>query len=173
MAANLWRFDTAACDAWDWTPFATPRHRFDSAAGQHRVRYAATAANGAARERYRDTGLFIPSDHAEHHVATLSGELIVLDLRRETVLDALAVDDRISTGREQAVWASAQHLTDRASEWLGADMHALMYRPRTTPETSANVAFYRHAQLTCTSAALHTCADLLDELKLRGFTIDW
>jgi hypothetical protein len=150
-----------------------PRYRFDSAAGLRRVRYAAAAAHGAARERYWDTGLFIPSDHAEHHVATLSGQLTVLDLRREVVLDALAVDDRISTSREQTVWESAQELTDRTARWWGADLHALVYRPRTSPETSVNVAFYHHARLDCTSAPLHACADLLDELKLRGFTIDW
>jgi hypothetical protein len=150
-----------------------PRHRFDSAAGLHRVRYAATTAHGAARERYRDTGMLVPSDHAEHHIAALSGELTVLDLRREAVLDALTLDDRISTAREPTVWESAQELTDRAARWWGPDVHALVYRPRTTPETSANVALYRHASLDCTSAPFHACTDLLDELRLRGFTIDW
>lgn len=169
----MWRFDTAACDEWDWTPFAVPRYRFDSADGRQRVRYAATTAHGAARERYRDTGLLIPSDHAEHHIATLSGELTVLDLRREVVLDALALDDRISTGREPTVWESAQELSDRAAGWWGADVHAVVYRPRTTPETAGNVALYRHAPLDCTSVPLHACTDLLDELRLRGFTIDW
>lgn len=170
---SLWRFDTVAHCHWSWQPFPIPRHRFDSAMGVRRVRYAATTANGAARERYRDTGRFIPADHAEHHVATVTGELSMLDLRREDVLDALRVDDRISTGREDAVWASCQQLTDQIWGWWGEDVHALMYRSRTTPQTSANVVFFAHAPLDGASQALRTHHDLLDQLVLDGFTIDF
>jgi hypothetical protein len=173
MTVSLWRFDTVAHRSWSWQPFPTPRYRFDSARGTHRVRYGATTANGAARERYFDTGRLIPVDHADHHVATLTGDLSVLDLRREEVLDALAVDDRISTGRENAVWVSCQDLTDRVEDWWGEDIHAVMYRPRTTPETSVNVVFYAQAPLVGTSQVLREHNDLLDELVLRGFTIDF
>jgi predicted nucleotidyltransferase len=107
------------------------------------------------------------------HVATLTGDLSVLDLRREEVLDALAVDNRISTGRENAVWVSCHELTDRVGDWWGEDIHALMYRPRTTPETSVNAVFYAQAPLAGTSQALREHDDLLDELVLRGFTIDF
>ncbi len=170
---SLWRFDTVAYGRWNWQPLAIPHHRFDSATGARRVRYAATTVNGAARERYRDTGRFIPADHAEHHVATLTGELSMLDLRREDVLDALHLDDRISTGREAAVWASCQELSGRVREWWGEDVHALMYRSRTTPQSSANVVFYSHAPLDGVSQVLRGHHDLLDELVLDGFTIDF
>jgi hypothetical protein len=168
MPVRLWRFDAAAFPDWSWAPFARPRHRFDSAAGLHRVRYAATSALGAARERYRDTGMYIPADHVDHHVAELTGTLTVLDLRDERVLDAFGVDDRISTGREPAVWQWCQALVDLVLGWWDGHVHAVVYRPRTTPQSSTNVAILAGAPLTGTSTRLADHRALLDQLVIVG-----
>jgi hypothetical protein len=107
-------------------------------------------------------------------VVTLEGTLRVLDLRRESVLDALGLDDRVSTGHETEVWEAAQHLTDLVIAWWGRGIHGLVYRSRTTPETSANVAFFGHAPLRGRSLRLDRARRLLDGLVLRhGFTVDF
>jgi hypothetical protein len=129
---------------------------------------------GAAREPYRDTGSFIPADHAGHYVVTLTGRIWFLDLRRDGSLDALGLDDRISTGHEPEVWAAAQRLTDLALDWWGEHLHGLVYRSRTTPQTSANLAFFAHAPLHGRSRKLGTASGLLAELiALHGFTVDF
>lgn len=78
----------------------------------------------------------------------LTGRLQVLDLRREANLDALGLDDQISTSRAADVWTVAQELADRVDAWFGARCHGFVYRSRTTPERSANLAFGRAAPLT-------------------------
>lgn len=148
-----------------------PRSRFDSASGSARVRYAATAPHGA-RERYRDTGSYIPQDHAGHYLVALTSDLWVFDLRREATLDALGLDDRISTGHEPEIWAAAQELSDLVRRWWGESIHGIAYRSRTTPETSANLAFFEHAPLVGRSIRLDRARRLGDELIVRyGFTI--
>lgn len=168
--------DTLPFSQWNWAPHPVPRYRFDSASGAVRVRYAATTPYGAARERYRDAGSFIPTDHAGHYLVTLvaTRPLRVLDLRREAVLDALGLDDRISTGHEPEVWADAQHLIDAAHAWWGPAIHGVAYRSRTTPQSSVNVALIAHAPLTGRSQRLDRARHLLDRLVLRyGFTVDF
>lgn len=97
----------------------------------------------------------------------------VLDLRREAVLDALGLDDRISTGHEPDVWAAAHHLTDLVVAWWGEAVHGIAYRSRTTPQTSANVALFRHASLAGRSQRLDRTRPFLDILVVRhGFTVD-
>lgn len=148
----------------------------DSASGTLRVRYAATSAHGAARERYRDTGSYIPPDHSTHYLVTLTptAPLRVLDLRREAALDTLGLDDRISTGHEADVSAAAHLLTDRVVTWWGEAVHGIAYRSRTTPQSSVNVAFFHHAPLAGRSQRLDRARRLLDSLVVRhGFTIDW
>jgi len=138
------------------------------------VRYAAATAVGAARERYRDTGGLIPADHAGHHLVDLTGALTVLDLRREEVLDALGLDDRVSTSREPDVWHLCQGLTDLAVASWGDRLAGIVYRSRTTPETSANIAFVAAAGLQGRSRELRRCTALLAELEaLHGFTVDF
>jgi hypothetical protein len=132
---------------WDWAPPAAPRHRFHSASGLLRVRYAATSLHGAARERYRDTGSLIPADRDRHYVETLTSRVRVLDLRSGSTLDALGVDDRVSTGHEQAGWEAAQQLTDSVLRLWGDAVHGLLYRSRTTPGSSANIPFFARAPL--------------------------
>ena len=138
------------------------------------MRYAARSDEGAARERYRDSGSFIPADHASHHLVTLSGRVRVLDLRNERVLDALGLDDQISTSRADPWFNAAHHLTDAVRGWWGDHIEGIAYRFRTTPETSTNLAFFEHAPLEATSVPLAQCTELLDRLVVaRAFTVDW
>jgi hypothetical protein len=116
----------------------------------------------------------IPADHSNHSLVTLTGRVRALDLRQERVLDQLLLDDQISTSRSDPWWDAAHRLTDTVREWWGDRVEGIVYRSRTTPETSPNLAFFSHAPLAATSVPLGTRADLLDRLVLtRGFTIDF
>lgn len=169
----FFRFDAQPHGTWNWVPHPEPRYRFDSAAGLWRVRHAARTDEGAARERYRDSGSLIPADHATHSLVTLTGRVRVLDLRQERVLDDLRLDDQISTSRSDPWW-DAHRLTDAVCAWWGEHVHGIVYRPRTTPESSTNLAFFAHAPLAGTSMPLGTHSNLLDRLVLtRGFTVDF
>lgn len=170
----FFRVDAQPSETWSWAPFPDPLYRFDSAAGLWRVRYAARSDEGAARERYRDSGSLIPADHATHGLVTLTGRVRVLDLRQESVLDELLLDDQISTSRADPWWGAAHRLTDSVREWWGEHVQGIVYRSRSTPGTSTNLAFFGHAPLTGTSVPLRTRSDLLDRLVLtRGFTVDF
>jgi hypothetical protein len=138
------------------------------------VRYAARSEEGAARERYRDTGSLIPADHATHSLVTLTGRVRALDLRQERVLDGLQLDDQISTSRADPWWDAAHRLTDAARHWWGHRVEGIVYRSRTTPETSTNLALFARAPLAGASVPLETRADLLNRLVLtRQFTVDF
>src|SRR6202000_2234506 len=119
---------------------------FDPESGSFRTRYAASTLVGAFRERSRPPGLMIPTDHADHQLVRLvaARHLRVLDLRTEANLDALGVDDQINTGQHPDVWATCHRLADAVKRWWPAPhaLDALVYRPRTTPETSINYAFF-------------------------------
>jgi hypothetical protein len=169
----FWRFDAADPLVWEWSAFPKPRFRFDPADGTFRTRYGASSVVGAARERYYDTGRLIPADHAEHRLVrlTASRPLSVLDLRTERNLTELVIDDRISTGHEPQVWAACQELVVAARGWW-AQLDAILYRPRTTPQSSVNMVFFATDCFTMTSRRLQDCRDVLDELVLlHQFTI--
>ena len=174
---QLWRLDAQHPDAWDWDGFAGPRYRFDPASGAFRTRYAATDLIGAFRERYRLTGLLIPSDHSQHHLARLTAarHLRVLDLRTERNLDALGVDDQISTGQHDAVWATCQRLADATRRWWPEPSErpdAIVYRSRTTPETSVNYAFFAAEAFEVRAWPLARRPEVTADLVLRhGFTV--
>ena len=68
---QLWRIDAQPPEQWSWAGFPEPRYRFDPRNGSFRTRYASTRFYGAARERYLDTGRYIPAHHAEHRVVSL------------------------------------------------------------------------------------------------------
>lgn len=173
--AVFWRLDAGPADQWRWSGFSTPRNRFDPESGAFRVRYAALSVAGASRERYLATGRYIPSDHRGHHLVRLEAResLRVLDLRTEANLDALGMDDRISTGREAVVWAAAHRLADSARGWWD-DLDGLIYRSRTTPSTSVNLAFFSLGPFATESRALVDATDILAELVLgHGFTVGW
>lgn len=174
LPGPFFRIDSQPVAAWSWAPFALPLYRFDSATGTFRAPYAARSDEGAARERYRDSGSFIPTDHGGHHLVTLTGRVRVLDLRNEAVLDALSLDDQISTSRADRWFGAAHRLTDAARTWWGGHIQGIAYRSRTTPESSTNLAFFQHAPLAATSVPLSQCGELLDRLVVgRGFTVDF
>lgn len=171
----MWRVEAAAPHEWEWNGFPLPRYRFDPPSGAFRTRYAGADLVGAFRERYRATGLVIPADHGEHHLIELVTRrpLRVLDLRTERNLDALDVDDQISTGQHDAVWETCQRVADAARGWW-PDLGAIIYRSRTTPEQSVNYAFFAHDHFRTRVWRLAERTDVLTELILRhGFTISW
>jgi len=172
---QLWRIDAHPPEDWTWDPFPTPLHRFDPADGSFRTRYASTRFYGAARERYLDTGRYVPASHADHHVVELTATrpFRVLDLRNEAKLDLLGLDDRISTSHEPAVWDAAHLLAERARRWWDR-IDGIAYRARTTPSSTSNIAFWSIDGCTAASRRLHECTAELDDLVLRrDFTLDF
>jgi hypothetical protein len=172
---ELFRLDATAPEDWSWAGFPGPRYRFDPPSGAFRTRYAADNPVGAFRERYRATGLVLPADHAGHHLIRLvaARHLRVLDLRTEANLDALGVDDQISTGQHAAVWATCQQLAAAARRWWTEPdaLDAIVYRSRTTPETSVNFAFFATEAFETESWPLAGRPEILTDLVLRhGFT---
>ena len=166
--------DATSPAAWDWTGFPEPRYRFDPLSGAFRTRYAGATLVGAFRERYRSTGLVVPADHRMHHLVRLvaSRNLRVLDLRTEKNLDVLRVDDQISTGHHPDVWATCHRLVDAARRWW-ADIDAIVYRSRTTPESSLNYAFFGEDGFTVECWPLDERTDVLTDLVLhQGFTVN-
>lgn len=172
---ELWRIDSTDPAAWGWTGFARPRHRFDSATGAFRTRYAGRSIHGAARERYLDTGLLVPADHDDHLLIRLTTTrgFRVLDLRTESNLHALEADDRINTSHEPDVWQACHRLADAARSWW-PDLDGIVYRSRTTPATSTNVAFWSIDGLDFDARELRACAAELDDLVLHHHvTVDF
>jgi hypothetical protein len=172
---TMWRIEAAAPKDWDWHGFPQPRYRFDPPSGAFRTRYAGADIVGAFRERYRATGLVIPTDHADHYLIEMVTRrpMRVLDLRTERNLDALDVDDQISTGQHDAVWDTCQRLADASRQWW-PDLAAILYRSRTTPQQSTNYAFFAHHHFRTRTWPLAERTDVLTELVLRhGFTVSW
>ncbi|MFL6206262.1 MAG: RES domain-containing protein [Acidimicrobiales bacterium] len=172
--STFWRIDAEPPSSWTWEGFPAPRHRFDPADGSFRTRYASTQFYGAARERYLDSGRYIPADHAAQQVVRLvaTRPFRTLDLRNEEKLDLLGVDDRISTSHEPAVWEAAQLLAERAHRWWDR-IDGIVYRARTTPSSTSNLAIWSIEGCTVTARPLVDCWEELDDLVLRrDFTID-
>lgn len=97
----------------------------------------------------------------------------VLDLRRDQTLDALNLDDQINTGRSLGVWQACHQLVDCVDDWFGEQCHGLAYRSRTTPERSANIAFFSHAPLRGRTLGTlrHQDQLLLELIAADGFQI--
>ena len=148
MHRHPWhRLDWSAPSRWSWAAFTSPRHRFDSATGQFRVRYAASSARVAMRERFDAQGRVVPATDLRLHLVQLTGTVRVLDLRLDRNLDALGLDDQVSTSRAPDQWAAGQELADLALGWFGERCDGIVYRSRTSPQRAANMAFFRHAPL--------------------------
>ncbi|HET9874970.1 MAG TPA: RES domain-containing protein [Mycobacterium sp.] len=172
---EIWRIDATAPAAWTWEGFPVPRYRFDPESGAFRTRYAAGTLVGAFRERYRLTGLVIPTDHADQRLVFLTAarHLLVLDLRTEANLDALGIDDQISTGQLPDVWRTCHRLADAVRRWW-TELDAIVFRSRTTPESSTNFAFFAVDAFAVESWPLAQCTDILTDLVLHhGFTVGW
>lgn len=175
VGTEIWRIEATRPSDWTWDGFRQPRFRFDPESGAFRTRYAASTVAGASRERYRATGLVIPADHAGHHLVRLVAArgLRVLDLRTERNLDALDVDDQISTGQHAAVWQTCHRLADAVRRWW-PELDAVVYRPRTTPEASINFALFGIDPFSTQSWTLTERTDVLTELVVyEGFTVGW
>ncbi len=142
-----YRLDREPPQRWQWAAFPTPRYRFDSATGRYRTRYAGDGERVMMRESFDATGRVVSPPDLERHLVALSGRLRVLDLRRESVLDALGLDDQISTGRAPGVWVACQRLADLVHDWFGTRCDGIVYRSRTTPQRSTNLAFFAHSPL--------------------------
>jgi hypothetical protein len=172
---QFWRLEATDPAAWTWAGFPAPKYRFDPTSGAFRSRYAATSQPGAARERYDDTGRFVEAGHAEHFlvILTCARPFRYLDLRNEKVLDLLGLDDRVSTTHEEEIWTACHDLADFVHGWWG-QVDGIVYRSRTTPQTSSNVAFWSTDGLNVVGEHLVDCAAVLDDLILRhGFTVDF
>ena len=172
---ELWRVDAKPPAKWGWAGFPSPEYRFDPASGAFRTRYAGTTPLGALRERYRLSGLVIPEDHRTHHLIRLVAirNLRVLDLRTEKNLDALDIDDQINTSLHPDVWATCHRLADAVKRWW-TDVDAIVYRSRTSPQTSVNFAFFGIEGFTVRSRALEQETRVLTELVKRdNFTVNW
>jgi hypothetical protein len=137
------------------------------------VRYAGDEPRVAMRERFDRPERRIEAGDLQLRLVELTGELRVLDVRRDRVLDALGLDDQISTSRAPDVWSACQRLTDLVHEWFGERCDGIVYRSRTTPEHGANLAFFRHAPLTARDlGTLRAQEELLRTCVLtEGFTI--
>lgn len=143
-----WRVDAADPAQWSWAPYPEARQRFDSDRGVFRTRYAARTARGALREAFDSRGrVLVPAD-LDRTLVTLEGTARVLDLRREQVLDAFGLDDRISTARDPATWQRCHELADLVRGHYASRCAGILYRSRTTPESSANLAFFADHPLT-------------------------
>ena len=100
----------------------------------------------------------------------------VLDLRSDDTLDALRLDDQISTSRDPQVWDCAQHLGDLL--WQRNSNRdrkpGITYRSRTTPQHNTNLAFFAGTPHTVHSVTrLGDSAPLLEAAILSdGFTIE-
>jgi hypothetical protein len=152
--SEWWRIDASPPGKWSWEGFAEPRHRFDPASGAFRVRYASRSPVGAARERYRASGLLIPADHASHHLVRL-------------------VAHRALRAFDAAKWDVGHQLSDRVRHWWD-ELDGIVYRSRTTPTTSANLAFFDNDGFDVDGWPLAGRSDVLVDLVIRhGFTVDW
>ena len=169
-----YRLDAEPPSAWRWTAFPDPRYRFDSASGAFRIRYAGDAQRGAMRERFDDECRIVSRHSLRLNLVELTGVVRVLDLRRDRNLDVLDLDDQINTSRAPAVWGACQLLADSVHGWYGSRCDGIVYRSRTTPQTSANFAFFSHAPLAArTLGRLGYQTSLLAACVLSdGFAVD-
>jgi hypothetical protein len=99
------------------------------------------------RERFDHAGRLVTDQDLDAHLVELTGQVRVLDLRKEATLDALGLDDQLSTSRAPDIWAASQRLSDLTECWFGEQMDGIVYRSGTAPEHSANLAYFAHTPL--------------------------
>lgn len=173
-----WRIDQNHPDEWQWTPFATPRHRFDPLSGRFRVRYAASRAALAVRERF--SARIITEAEGDLWLVRLGGMPWSLYLTHQANLDALGLDDRISTGRlagdrdgdADPLLDTCGRLTDDLYDWWDGEPPPIVYRTRTAP-VGRSIAFTNAAEATVDGVdQLRNATALHAYLVLRaGFTV--
>ena len=179
MAGTWWRIDPAHPDDWEWTPHAKPVGRFDPLSGRFRVRYAANRAAVAARERFPAKA--ITEAEGDLWLVALGPFPPALHLTRQTNLDTLGLDDRVSTGRIDLVrrtdpdplLETCGALSDAVYDWWETRPPPLVYRSRTTPARGRSVAFSKWATPSVLGVGrLRDATALHAHLVLRaGFTV--
>ncbi|MHB1533156.1 MAG: hypothetical protein ACYC1D_00810 [Acidimicrobiales bacterium] len=115
--------------------------------GRFRMRYAANRSAVAARERF--PARVLTEAEGDLWVVRLAISGPVLALTRQSNLDALGVDDRVSTGRIHPFGRSdpdplldtCGQLADALYDWWHGYPPPLLYRARTAPGTGRSVAF--------------------------------
>lgn len=180
MRGSWWRIDSEPPHEWRWHPFPAPRNRFDPVSGRFRLRYAASDPTAAARERFPSRAL--TEAHGALWLTRLEvgdRRLAALHLTRRQNLDALGLDDRVSTGRLDDVapggdplLSIGQALADAVFDWWDARPPPLVYRTRTTP-AARSLAFGSHIAWASRAARpLREAPGLLVALVTRhGFTV--
>lgn len=124
-----------------------------------------------------DPDRFIGASALDHWVVALTVTGGLVDLRTDDTLDALGLDDQVSTSREPQVWDTAQQLGDLLWDEYARRRRpapAVVYRSRTTPQHNANVAFFEHSVGTVVSVTrLRDLPALLEAaITADGFTVD-
>ena len=166
-----WRIDHSHPDDWQSAPFAAPRHRFDPLSGRFRVRYAASRAAVAARERF--PARIITEAEGDLWLVRLGGMPLSLYLTHQANLDALGIDDRVSTGRlggdrnEDAdpLLDTCGRLTDALYDWWSGRPPPIVHRARTTP-VGRSIAFTSAAE-----AEVHHVGQLRDATALHAYLV--
>lgn len=174
VGGRWWRIDGDPPERWTWDGFDKPRNRFDPASGRFRVRYAARTPVTAARERFPHRRM--READGDLWVVPLDGPVRVLALTHQDTLDAIDLDDRISTGRIGAdgdpLLKVCWHLSDAVHDWFAPHPPALLYRSRRLP-SSRNLALTETANLRpATARPFHEATALLTVLVARhGFAV--
>jgi hypothetical protein len=143
------------------------------------VRYAANLAVVAARERF--PGRMITEVDGDSWVVRIDSAPPPLHLTHQSNLDALNLDDRVSTGRinptsrsdPDPLLETCGRLADAVYDWWGGSPPPLLYRSRTVPSTGRSIAFSEWASVRAgVVGRLRDAASLQTELVLRaGFTV--
>ncbi len=115
--------------------------------GRFRVRYAANRAAAAARERFPARTL--TDADGELWLVRLDAMPAGLRLTHQSTLDALGLDDRVSTGRldvdrrrrADPLLDTCGRLVDAVYDWWDGRPPPLVYRTRTMPEVGRTIAF--------------------------------
>lgn len=138
------------------------------------MRYAANRPAVAARERFpARTMTEADGDRWLVHLA-IPGP--VLALTRQTNIDVLGVDDRVSTGRidpygrtdPDPLLDTCGHLADAVYDWWAGSPLPLLYRARTSPGTGRTIAFAQTAYWSVINAKpLREATSLHAHLVLR------
>lgn len=179
VRGRWWRIDPVHPDDWDWVPYPSPRGRFDPLSGRFRVRYAANRPTAAARERFGERAM--TAADGDLWLVALDGLPAAVHLTRQATLDALGLDDRVSTGRldvdrrlaPDPLLATCGQLADRLYDWWDGRPPPLVYRTRTMPAEGRSLAFGRHSPYRVRSARpLREATALCAWLVLHaGFTV--
>lgn len=143
------------------------------------MRCAANRPAVAARERF--PARTIGEADGQLWLVHLTLSQRVLALTYQANLDALGVDDRVSTGRidtssridPDPLLDTCGQLADAVYDWWNSSPPALLYRSRTTPGVGRNVAFTQTSRFSVVdSRPLEQAFSLHSYLILRaGFTV--